>query len=753
MFVQQRLQENHGVEVDRDTNFSLSPYPVDLSPFLLIPSHGYDTQLHVHGGTIIHDPTILVQYALAHWNQYLISSNEHHRDTFLLQAHRLAVHAVRIGDDAVGWPVSLVQSKMSAQRLALSATVQGCALSVLLRAYQLTRDDMFIEVAQRALRTFERDILDGGISTPLGEDGVFFEEVAVYPATHALSGFIFAIIGLYEYQACTYAHSMSILLQRSLATLHRYIDEFDHGYWTHTDLLHRSLASPSHLALQVRLLEALAACSGCNHCSALASQWRNYLHRRTTHLRSFLVRHCTSLGRRLLDRVRPALFPAQSVSPLLRVCIALPTFPITGGILTFLEGIAQVTADIWQLEYVTQCVGPQHPERFVIHPFGTAKMTPWLFPGLWLYFIAGFRKLMVLLHRGAAYHIILPQDAIFTGAFTALAAKLAGIHVVCIDHGDLTLLHSYPYRIERLNDLANKHWPPLFRLLMQQLLVCYWPSRFIQAWIAARFIDHFLIPGFADDGIEEVCTQLGIPRSRITRFASMLDIARHGLPDASRKANMRQQKGIAADAIVIALACRLAPEKGLDIAVESVSTALSRLPYALRRRVQVIIAGDGPLRERLETSIRTHGISQECTLWGDIAVQEVPSLLAMSDIFLYTSVRGACLPMAILEAMASACAVIASTQPVSNATLLAQGRGIAVPPGDIAQTSEALVRLMSDGELCKRMGMLARDYVMTYHSPVAFRRALLRVTSWAALDELLGGTTETLYGEESRGSL
>jgi glycosyltransferase involved in cell wall biosynthesis len=450
----------------------------------------------------------------------------------------------------------------------------------------------------------------------------------------------------------------------------------------------------------------------------------------------------------LLYRVRSTLFPSLSLSQSERVCIALPTFPITGGILTVLEGIAQVTADMWQIEYLTQCIGPQHPERFVIHHFGSAKMTPWLFPSLWLYFIAGFRKLVLLLRQGVAYHTILPQDAIFTGAFTALAAKLAGVRVVCIDHGDLTLLHSHPYRLERLNDLARKQWPFLFRLLMQRLLVFYWPSRFIQAWIAARFIDHFLIPGIAGDGIEEIGTQLGIPRSRITRFASMVNTAQHEIPDASLKAQMRQQKGIVADATVVTLACRLAPEKGLDVAVESISTALSRLPSDVRHRVCVNIAGDGPLREQLETSIRTQGIHQQCTLWGDMAVQEIPALLAISDIFLYTSVRGACFPIAILEAMASACAVIASTQPVSNATLLAQGRGIAVPPGDIAQTSEALVRLISNSELCKHMGKLARDYVMTYHSPGAFRRALLRVTSWAALDELLSETTETLCGEE-----
>ncbi len=740
MSMRQRLQENHGVEVDRQTTFSLPAYPVDMSPFLLLSPSGndtLDTQFQTRGGTVIRNPTTLVQYALAHWNQYLISGNQHHRDIFLLQAHWLVAYVVCIGEDACGWPVPLAQPEIPTRHLALSAVVQGCALSVLIRAYHLTQDAMFMKVAHGVIPTFERDILDGGISTPLGEVGVFFEEVAVYPAIHTLSGFIFAIIGLYDYEVCTHDHSMSILIQRSLTTLHRYIDEFDSGYWTYSDLLHQSLTSPSHLALQIRLLEGLAACSSCNHCSALASRWRNYLHRRTSRLRSFLVRKCTDVGRRLLDHVRSALFPAPCISQLLRVCIALPTFPITGGILTFLEGVAQVTADIWQLEYVTQCVGPQYPERFVIHRFGSAKMTPWLFPGLWLYFIAGFRKLVFLLRQGAAYHTILPQDAIFTGAFTALVAKLAGVRVVCIDHGDLTLLASRPYRLERLNDLADKQWHPLFRLLMQQLLVCYWPSRFIQAWIAARFIDHFLIPGMAGDGIEEVCTQLGIPRSRVTRLASMVNTAQHMVPDALLKAQMRQEKSIAADAIVLTLACRFAPEKGLDIAVESICSALQHLPSDVGRRVCVIIAGDGPLREQLETSIHTHGIHQHCTLWGDITVQEVSSLLAISDIFLYTSVRGACLPMAILEAMASACAVIASTQPVSNAALLAQERGIVVPPGDIVQTSKALVRLMSDPELCQRMGKLARDYVMTYHTPVAFRRALLRVTSWAALDELV----------------
>jgi glycosyltransferase involved in cell wall biosynthesis len=100
-------------------------------------------------------------------------------------------------------------------------------------------------------------------------------------------------------------------------------------------------------------------------------------------------------------------------------------------------------------------------------------------------------------------------------------------------------------------------------------------------------------------------------------------------------------------------------------------------------------------------------------------------------------VRGACMAMSVLEAMASACAVIASTAPLSNSVLLADGRGVVVPPGDVEQTSKALLQLINDLELCHKMGVMARKYVSVYNSPAAFRRTLLRTTHWSELDELL----------------
>jgi glycosyltransferase involved in cell wall biosynthesis len=735
MSIQQSEAENNMQGAGVESAFALSSFPVDMSSFLVLPHCTFDaagvpSQVNPAG----YHPTTIAHYALAHWNQYLATDTGSHRTTFLAQASWLVEHEMRIGEDAGGWPISFPHPDVPTRGPWLSALTQGSAISVLLRAYQLTREEVFLAVAHRAVRAFEQDILDGGVSAPLGADGVFFEEVAVYPATHMLSGFIFALFGLYDYVACTADARIEQLIQRSLTTLHGLLDEFDVGFWTRPDLLHRRLATPSHLTLQITLLEALARHSVCERCSTLASRWKSYQRRFGSRLHYLIASRCARYGRALWVRVQTALFPKSHNTRFLRVCVPVTGFPVTGGIRTVLTGVAQVTGDIWQMEYLTQHVGP-NPEQLIIHRFGTALTSPWQFPLVWLYAITGCRKLISLLHHGAHYHVILPQDGVFTAAFAALAAKLVGVRVVCMDHGNLTLLKSHIYRAERLKALTTRGW--LYRLLGPLLFKWYWPSLYLLARLATRFVDHFLIPGVEGDGVEENCKRLGVPSSRITRFASMVDVDRYAVLDAASRANRREKNGIAADAIIIIMVCRLTPEKGIDIALEAISRALPALPSALRERVRVIIAGDGPLRKHIEEDIRGRGLSQTCVLWGKTSPADVVSLLSFSDIFLYTSTRGACFSMAVLEAVASGCAVIASTEPMANAHLLAEGRGIAVTPGDAEQTALALVRLVNDLGLCRCMGDLARAYLAVHHSAAMFRRTLMRVTYWSALNEFL----------------
>ena len=428
-----------------------------------------------------------------------------------------------------------------------------------------------------------------------------------------------------------------------------------------------------------------------------------------------------------------------------RVCVIVPAFPVMGGILTVLKGMEQAMQDVWRIEYLTQHRGTEEADRgrSIIHGFGTRRMTPWYFPFAWLYVLAGAAKLLALKRRGWRYDVLLPQDGIFSALLAGLVGKISGARVAVIDHGDISLFtprNQRIYRAERRAAIATKGWPWFVRLAARALLSFYWPSRWLAARLAVPLVDHYLIPGVPGDSSADGCALIGIPDERVTRYNSMIDSQQHSILDAAGRAALRAAQDLPADALIVAIVCRLAPEKGLDIALASIEDALARLDPEQRARVRVVIAGDGPERASLERDAQRRGLADpheggRYMFWGELAADEVRALLSISDIFLYTSTRGACMAMTVLEAMASGCAVIASTEPLANAALLAEGRGIAVPAGDVAQTSDALLLLLDDAPLCRSMGMAAREYIRVYHNPAAFRDVLLRVLGEAPAHE------------------
>src|SRR5260370_32937029 len=106
----------------------------------------------------------------------------------------------------------------------------------------------------------------------------------------------------------------------------------------------------------------------------------------------------------------------------------------------------------------------------------------------------------------------------------------------------------------------------------------------------------------------------------------MGDIERHLLLGEEERSGARESSGIPGEATVIAIISRPSPEKGLDIALESVSQAVSALPAEQAAGVRVIIAGDGPGRQGLEERVRQLGLTRTCVFWGNIT-----SLIASNE--------------------------------------------------------------------------------------------------------------------------
>jgi glycosyltransferase involved in cell wall biosynthesis len=134
------------------------------------------------------------------------------------------------------------------------------------------------------------------------------------------------------------------------------------------------------------------------------------------------------------------------------------------------------------------------------------------------------------------------------------------------------------------------------------------------------------------------------------------------------------------------------------------------------------IVGEGPDRPAVEAAIREAGLVDTVELMGDRG--DVPQLLADSDVFVLSS-RSEGAPLSILEAMAAGLPVVASA--VGGVPELVEDgvTGVLVPPEDPAALAAALVRLLADRELRRRLGCAGRERVRDRFDLRSSRRAHL----------------------------
>jgi glycosyltransferase involved in cell wall biosynthesis len=673
-------------------------------------------------------PLGVARLALIHWNSFVQTGRDVHRRLFLGEVSRLTRAEVRVGPTLSVWP-TLPPGDGGDNRGMLSSGTQGTVAAVLMRAHLLLGDGAYRVAARRALRALEIEILDGGLASVVGTTGVFFEEAPAYPAAHVFSGAV-GLLALYDYFAIFGDSSIEGLIDRAMSTLHSLISLYDTGYWTRVDLVSRRLATREEHALHVGLLKALASYSGCRHCARRADCWERYEKSLLSCVRRSL-RESVSRSRRMLLRATAHLLLPPAGRPASgrgqeSVCMALPAFPVAGGTRAVVRAIAGVMSNDWDIVYLTNQVGP-NPAGLRIEQFGGRLATPWQFPNVWLHTAAGLRRLAGLIRRGDRFKVILPQDGSYTAVFCAIVGKAYGARVVSVEHGTLTFPYSSIYRKERLVDLAGRNG--VRAIVSRALLPLYWPSLHIMASVAARLTDQFLVQG---DEIEQIyCQRLGVHPSRIVRFLPSIDTDFFKPLHPSMRERERARFGFGPDDTIIVMNGRLAPAKGLDIAVAAVAQARAALPPGLATRLRMIIAGDGPMRDDVEAMINSNKLDSVARLLGEADPETVATLLGIADVFLYTSVRGANVAIAVLEAASAGCAVVASEQPLSHARLLGDGRGIATAPGDLTAVTAALLRVIQNPGVRASMGKLARDYVIQHHSPLSLKRALLRATYYS----------------------
>lgn len=309
------------------------------------------------------------------------------------------------------------------------------------------------------------------------------------------------------------------------------------------------------------------------------------------------------------------------------------------------------------------------------------------------------------------------------------AALAAGIEAVKIPIANKYVLLHLPRAARQLQqlkiDLIHSHgYKPsvygfIIRLLtgMRVLSTCHlWfePSKApLKARVMIRLEKFFYrwypkIVGVSEP-ILAVLRNSGLDNRRLALIRNGVDIP--STPDTEELQQLRTSLEISPTDYCIINSARLTRQKDQACLISA-----ARLLREKNIPVKVLIVGQGPLEAELKQQIQDLGLDNQVRLLG--FRQDIPSLLAMADVFALPSIDEG-MPMSLLEAAAAAKPIISTLVGDIGKLIRNEDTGLTIPVGSPEALAEALLELHSNPALANRLAMNAHKAMMENYSSYA----------------------------------
>ncbi len=212
-----------------------------------------------------------------------------------------------------------------------------------------------------------------------------------------------------------------------------------------------------------------------------------------------------------------------------------------------------------------------------------------------------------------------------------------------------------------------------------------------------RQVERFIA---ASAAIRDVLVADGIPASRITVVHDGIDVERVVKVPAE---DIHQTFWFPKGAPVLVNVGALVGHKGQKFLVEAMAQVRRQVPDA-----QLVIFGEGDLREPLSRQIRDLGLDKHVVLAG--FRDDVHALTRSAELFVMSSVTEG-LGSAVLDAMALGLPVVGTRAGGIPEAVEDGVTGLLVPPGRADALAEAIVRMLNDPAARQRMGEAGRARV------------------------------------------
>ena len=251
--------------------------------------------LDYHGAIgLQYNPIAIAQYGLGNYNLYQRTGLEEYREKLTLAADWLKDN---LAENSFGVPVWMHHFDFEYQEGLYapwySGLAQGQGISVLLRAYQLTRNEEYLKAAEKAFLSFQLPVREGGVVSQDENGYLWIEEYLVSPPTHVLNGFIWALWGVYDYYLLTKDETAQEVYQAALRTLADNLQCYDIGYWSLYDLSLlrlKMIASPFYHRLHIVQLRVMYQLTGEEVFKRFADRWVSYQELIVNRWRAFIAK-------------------------------------------------------------------------------------------------------------------------------------------------------------------------------------------------------------------------------------------------------------------------------------------------------------------------------------------------------------------------------------------------------------------------------------------------------------------------------
>ncbi|NQU48692.1 MAG: glycosyltransferase [Planctomycetes bacterium] len=209
----------------------------------------------------------------------------------------------------------------------------------------------------------------------------------------------------------------------------------------------------------------------------------------------------------------------------------------------------------------------------------------------------------------------------------------------------------------------------------------------------------------SDAVARSVAEKTGLGDCDITVMPNGIDLSHFSkMPN---RLSAREQLGLPQGVPMILGVGRLDPIKNYLLMIDASSIVLNKYPNAV-----FVIAGEGAHRTEMEQRIETLGVGENWLLLGQR--DDIPLCLAAADFFVQPShCEG--FGLAIIEAMASSRAVIATDVGGVSEILKHEHTGLLVPQGDRRALANGMLKLLNEPDLSRQLGEAGKTYTWKEH--------------------------------------